>query len=137
MTYLEKLKDPRWQRKRKEIIDRDKSTCTVCGDTESQLHVHHGYYKTGKEPWEYDNNTLHTLCEYCHGQAEDTMERIRYEIALISVKDLLLLSGIISRYHSCPNRRKFKFTTEGVAKHISEVIKESYQDQNPLSENAE
>lgn len=38
--YLEKLKDPRWQKRRLEIFQRDEFTCQVCFDTESTLHVH-------------------------------------------------------------------------------------------------
>jgi hypothetical protein len=66
MTYLEKLKDPRWQKKRLEILQRDNWTCQCCGDTENTLHVHHWFYKKGKDPWEYDAEDLSTLCEDCH-----------------------------------------------------------------------
>ena len=30
------------------------------------LNVHHRYYINGKNPWEYDNEALVTLCEDCH-----------------------------------------------------------------------
>lgn len=65
-TYAESLRDPRWQRKRLEILQRDNFTCQSCGTTEKELHVHHGYYETGLSPWEYDNDTLTTLCKNCH-----------------------------------------------------------------------
>lgn len=64
-TYAEKLKDPRWQRKRLEIMQRDDFTCTQCKDKTSTLHVHHKRY-TGKNPWDYDNADLTTICENCH-----------------------------------------------------------------------
>ena len=70
--YSEKFKDPRWQKKRLEILNRDKFTCQVCGETDEELHVHHGYYEKNLEPWEYDNNTLWTLCNGCH---ENTHEK--------------------------------------------------------------
>ena len=66
MTYSEKLKDPRWQKKRLEIMERDGFACQSCGDNESTLNVHHCRYVTGKNPWEYDNLSLTTLCEPCH-----------------------------------------------------------------------
>lgn len=66
MTYAEKLKDPRWQKKRLEVLQRDNFTCVYCGDTETTLHVHHPYYKKGASPWEYDHMDLMTLCEDCH-----------------------------------------------------------------------
>ncbi len=65
-TYGELLKDPRWQRKRLEILSRDEFTCLSCGDKESTLHVHHKHYRRGARPWEYDSAYLVTLCENCH-----------------------------------------------------------------------
>lgn len=64
MGYTEKLKDPRWQRKRLEILQRDNFSCTCCGDNKSTLHVHHVKYNG--EPWEVDSSLLITLCSECH-----------------------------------------------------------------------
>lgn len=64
MTYSEKLKDPRWQKKRLEILSRDNFTCTLCGDTETTLHIHHKEYNG--QPWEADSDCLETHCEHCH-----------------------------------------------------------------------
>jgi hypothetical protein len=65
-TYSEKLKDPRWQKKRLEVLERDQWCCQSCFDTENTLHVHHLTYNSGSEPWEYDNHLLMTLCADCH-----------------------------------------------------------------------
>ena len=65
-TYLEKLKDPRWQKKRLEIFKRDNWQCKVCGDVENTLNVHHIFYFKDKEPWEVHEGFLITLCEQCH-----------------------------------------------------------------------
>lgn len=65
-TYSEKLRDPRWQRKRLEILERDNWSCCYCGNTEMELHVHHIKYTYGDEPWDHDNNLLKTLCKDCH-----------------------------------------------------------------------
>jgi len=64
MKYSEKLRDPRWQRKRLEVMERDKFTCLACGDRESTLNVHHLQYHG--EPWEAEMDELETLCETCH-----------------------------------------------------------------------
>ena len=64
--YSEKLKDPRWQKKRLEILERDEFTCQLCFDSESTLMVHHKVYDKTKEPWEYENSELVTLCQSCH-----------------------------------------------------------------------
>ncbi len=67
-TYAEKLRDPRWQKKRLEILERDEWTCQLCGDKETTLVVHHRWYRKGKDPWDYPDNCLATLCESCHEQ---------------------------------------------------------------------
>jgi glutaredoxin len=66
MNYIEKLKDPRWQKKRLKIFERDDWQCTHCHSTEKTLHVHHIDYEKGLEPWEYKDEMLQTLCEECH-----------------------------------------------------------------------
>ena len=65
-TYFEKLKDPRWQKKRLAILERDNWSCQQCGANESTLHIHHRVYRRGKEPWEIEDRLLVTLCESCH-----------------------------------------------------------------------
>ncbi len=83
MTYQEKLKDPRWQKKRLEIMQRDNFECQICGDGESTLNIHHYYYEPGKEPWEYNNDDLITLCESCH--QSESIERKPFENMLLNV----------------------------------------------------
>jgi hypothetical protein len=65
-TYFEKLKDPRWQRKRLEVLSENNFSCESCGDTGKTLHVHHVAYKKGAEPWEYSSDELQCLCDDCH-----------------------------------------------------------------------
>ena len=62
--YSEKLKDPRWQKKRLEIMQRDGFKCKWCGDGKNTLNIHH--YAYSGEPWEVDNNELVTICRHCH-----------------------------------------------------------------------
>jgi 5-methylcytosine-specific restriction endonuclease McrA len=71
MSYSEKLKDPRWQKKRLEILERDKWTCQACGDKETTLNVHHKIYYANKNPWDYEDDILITLCEDCHKYEKD------------------------------------------------------------------
>jgi hypothetical protein len=52
-AYSEKLKDPRWQKLRLEILERDEWSCQACGNAEKTLHVHHTHYVKGFEPWDY------------------------------------------------------------------------------------
>jgi hypothetical protein len=71
-TYSEKLKDPRWQRKRLEIMQRDNFACTQCGDTSMTQNVHHWQYS--KEPWDAKNEDLTTVCRSCHEEIEKCKE---------------------------------------------------------------
>lgn len=70
-AYSEKLKDPRWQKKRLEVLQRDEWRCQVCGDDTSTLHVHHLSYERGKDPWDYLSDLLMTLCAECHEYETD------------------------------------------------------------------
>ena len=66
MTYAEKLQDPRWQQKRREILSRDGHTCQRCFEYQDTLQVHHLNYHPNCEPWDYSDDDLITLCESCH-----------------------------------------------------------------------
>lgn len=77
MNYSDKLKDPRWQRRRLEIMKRDNFSCVNCGDKETQLQIHHLEYSSN--PWDIEDDKLITLCEPCHGE----FTRINSEIKLI------------------------------------------------------
>jgi len=65
MSYSDKLKHPKWQKKRLEILNRDSWACKYCSDTESQLHVHHLKYTT-KEPYDELSENLVATCQDCH-----------------------------------------------------------------------
>ena len=66
MTYSDKLKDPRWQKKRLEILNRDEWACTKCYAIDRTLHVHHLKYSKSGNPWDSPMNDLTTLCDRCH-----------------------------------------------------------------------
>lgn len=66
MTYAEKLKDPRWQKKRLEVMERDNFTCQLCTKDDLTLNVHHISYIYGNDPWDYDLTNFVTYCQDCH-----------------------------------------------------------------------
>lgn len=69
MTYSEKLRDPRWQRKRLEVMQRDGWLCRNCRSAEKTLTVHHFLYSG--DPWETQDDLLITLCEDCHLERQE------------------------------------------------------------------
>ncbi|MCP4345705.1 MAG: AAA family ATPase [Desulfobacterales bacterium] len=82
IPYSEKLKDPRWQKKRLEIFQRDNWTCQEpdCGDTATTLVVHHKQYIPDVEPWEYEDEDLVTLCVNCHEDKHSPYITAQYHI---------------------------------------------------------
>jgi 5-methylcytosine-specific restriction endonuclease McrA len=83
-TYLDKLQDPRWQKRRTEIWIRDGWKCRDCGRSDRTLTVHHCIYVKGLEPWEYDPSLLLTLCmEPCHMLRQTAELRARMSHATV------------------------------------------------------
>lgn len=85
-TYAEKLKHQLWQRKRLEILNRDGFKCRCCGNGEKTLHVHHLKYTRGRDPWDYPDASLVTLCEVCHETEHEDAQNSR-ETLLDSLLD--------------------------------------------------
>lgn len=74
MTYKDKLRDPRWQKKRLKVFERDSFTCQLCKSKEKTLSVHHRCYNG--EPWESRDNELVTFCDSCHVLVENIKKRL-------------------------------------------------------------
>lgn len=106
-TYSEKLKDPRWQKKRLEILERDGWQCRACGNSKLTLHVHHCFYVKNQSPWEHDECYLKTFCESCHDRYHKAKEALNQKIALLDpgqIEDLdlvLQFHGIYAIHHLC------------------------------------
>jgi hypothetical protein len=92
MNYKEKLLDPRWQKKRLEVFNRDNFTCQLCGDTESSLHIHHLEYINN--PWDVDNESLITYCQHCHQFIEFTKNFSIYR-KIIKIDKNITTFGVI------------------------------------------
>lgn len=90
MNYSEKLKDPRWQKKRLEVLQRDDFKCKICFDGTKTLHVHHLEYIRRSEPWEVPLEYLETLCWECHEQIESE----KHENESIILKNCRLKMGL-------------------------------------------
>lgn len=74
MTYAEKLRDGRWQKKRLEILERDGWKCSCCPAT-NNLQVHHLVYAR-RDPWDYPNDVYQTLCGDCHALRQELTDKI-------------------------------------------------------------
>lgn len=83
-TWYEKLKDPKWQRKRLKVMEEAEFKCENCYDSDKTLNVHHGYYEKGLDPWDYDSKTLWCLCEDCHTQVMDELRDLHFQLGKVS-----------------------------------------------------
>ena len=125
--YSEKLKDPRWQKKRLEIFERDKWKCRVCAAGDETLHVHHLVYMKGRDPWEIHSGLLITLCSQCHKQTKEDDEDMTATESLMSdigvlldylwksgfeVPDILPLAEAISRCEKPDWSKRGEFNLE-------------------------
>lgn len=99
LSYAEKLRDPRWQKVRLEVLDRASWRCGICCKKDKTLHVHHGYYEKGLDPWEYETQTLWSLCEDCHKKTETVLRNIREQLGTIHPQSLPAILGILEAFN--------------------------------------
>lgn len=119
-NYSGLLQDPRWQKKRVEVLQRDNFTCQHCGSTEKTLQVHHLCYQKWKKPWEYDNSELLTLCCDCH---ENETEENNFLYATFC--DLKTMFGQVGLSKTAMNAC-FQRIATFLAKFISEFSEDGY-----------
>jgi hypothetical protein len=75
--YERKLSDPRWQRRRLEIMQQRGWKCEICGDEKEELNIHHPSYEDGANPWEYRDGSLKCLCRTCHTIMHLDQEKVK------------------------------------------------------------
>lgn len=68
-AYPEKLKDPRWQKVRLRVLERDEFYCQWCTNDKDTLHVHHLSYHG--DLWDAPLDQLLTICESCHKEEHE------------------------------------------------------------------
>jgi 5-methylcytosine-specific restriction endonuclease McrA len=91
MTYSMKLRDPRWQKKRLLIMQRDGFKCLFCGSETKNLQVHHVVYKR-RDPWDYPDYLYQTLCDGCHEArqrlTDKAVDTVRIAVAKVPTERL-------------------------------------------------
>ena len=82
-------------------MQRDNFKCRDCGDSKSNLQVHHCFYAKG-EPWETPNAFLLTVCNNCHetrGELEsDTKRMIGAVMARLNHTELYIFASGLSKF---------------------------------------
>lgn len=92
-SYSDRLKDPRWQRRRLEILQRSDFSCEACEAKDKILHVHHKLYRKGAMPWEYEDHELQALCEKCHEEEHAVRSALASAITGLPFHKLEILLG--------------------------------------------
>jgi hypothetical protein len=87
-SFYQQYQDPRWQRKKYEIMAQRNWVCEWCGAKDRQLHVHHGYYEKDRAVWDYPNDSLYCLCDPCHRKANANKRDAQRALARIHPKHL-------------------------------------------------
>lgn len=94
MTYAQKLRDPRWQKRRLEVLQKAEFRCESCGTGTMELHVHRPVYRKGFEPWDY--KFLVCLCSDCHEKAEFAREEACCAIGRMQASEAVKLFHAIN-----------------------------------------
>ncbi len=76
VDFFAKYKDPRWQKKRLEVMQHAGFRCESCESEEKTLNVHHKSYKKNHNPWDYKIYELECLCEDCHSEKHGIKDRL-------------------------------------------------------------
>lgn len=85
MDYAKLLRDPRWQKKRLKIMERDGFACRDTGEEDVELQVHHCWYAKGG-PWETPDEFLLTLTKEAHKERQKLEARAKKALGLIMAR---------------------------------------------------
>jgi uncharacterized membrane protein len=104
LSYADRLKNPRWQKKRLKVMERDGWTCCECHRDDLTLNVHHRFYKRVSNPWDYEMCWLETLCERCHERREEVTEILHAALLSASTGELLTWAQRIGKELKRPRK---------------------------------
>lgn len=131
-AYADKLLDPRWQKKRILILQRDNFTCQQCYSTENTLMVHHLYYGKNLDPWEAEDDWLITLCKECHDYYHERIpqcHKIVTDMMKIKLKNTFITGCASDLFESVNNLNdfiyllwEFKDDEESVIESLSKML---------------
>ena len=125
--YAEKLRDPRWQKLRLQVFERDGWCCQNCGSSKKTLCVHHRVYLQQKDPWEYPVELLIALCDDCH--TEETEQMARQLDSLSYICKLRLLSPQVCELACALLVSKFQDTEDNVINMLCWILRDEKMQQ--------
>lgn len=87
-AYSQLLKDSRWTTLSARIKKERGNRCEYCGIRGVELHLHHGLYIFGRNPWDYDETTMWVLCKKHHALTHQNQMIIRLDNAIKNPTEL-------------------------------------------------
>lgn len=100
MNYGELLRDPRWQRRRLEILERDGWRCRHCCEDKRELQVHHKRYGAGA-PWEVPPEWLVTLCDLCHARVTEMRKQLNEIVSGMTAEQVMGVIAMVYASDAC------------------------------------
>lgn len=100
MEFKDQYRHPLWQKRRLEVLERAEFACECCGETESQLHVHHRQYFKGRKIWEYAENELEALCDSCHEEAHHRLDSVKVLLSTLPVDAIDEIAALVAGYRA-------------------------------------
>lgn len=102
-------------------MERDDFRCQNCGNPDTTLNIHHKYYIKDRDPWEYPDLSLITLCDYCHAKEHTSKTEIEKDL-LISLYDIGFTTDDISEISAGFKKFKLMETSIWVAMALSKWL---------------
>lgn len=102
MELGEQYRHPEWQRKRLQVLERAQWRCSNCQAQDKQLHVHHKRYLRGHKVWEYDLTDLVALCERCHADHHEGMDRLKAVLGTVGPWEAQALVALLAGWIAAP-----------------------------------
>ena len=97
--YSNLLKNPKWQKKRLEVLEAMGFKCENCGKDDQELQVHHRIYSANLKPWEHDIKTMAVWCENCHKSYHQNKDYILKNLSYASPRGLYVLGLFLQECH--------------------------------------
>jgi hypothetical protein len=97
--YRQLLQTDEWKEFSEQFKERHQFACQVChrGRPEVQVQTHHYFYDGTREPWEYPDNELACLCEWCHKAIHEQLQSFRKHVFChLTPNTLRILNGALT-----------------------------------------
>jgi|GEM_PF-2626833 len=96
-NYTEKLDTEQWRAFSQGIKRKQGNWCASCRRSDIILNVHHIFYESDREPWEYADDEVIVLCTACHRQIHEQLKKFRkFVFAKLTPQAFQILNGALA-----------------------------------------